>query len=82
MCPGGPMGLRRYGELGGRAWNEDIEPSCPSISGGAVRRGIAAASAFWLPTSSNGTWECTVGRSYAVPASITTISVARGFSSS
>jgi len=51
MCPGGPMTLRRYGDLGGRACDDGGEPPCESIGGGGVTPGIAAALACWLPTS-------------------------------
>ena len=51
MCPGGPMALRRYGELVGRTRDDGSDPPRASIGGGAVARGIAAASAFWLSTS-------------------------------
>lgn len=51
MCPGGPMALRRYGELGGRACDDDSDRPCASIGGGGVAAGTAAASACWLTTS-------------------------------
>ncbi|GEM_PF-4440980 len=51
MCPGGPMTLRRYGELGGRVRDAGSDPPRASIGGGAGAPSIAAASAFWFPTS-------------------------------
>ena len=51
MCPGGPMALRRYGELGGRACDDGSDPPRASIGGERVAPGTAAASAFGLPTS-------------------------------
>lgn len=51
MCPGGPMGLRRYGELGGRACDDDSDRPCASTVGGRVVPGAASAWACWLPLS-------------------------------
>ena len=51
MCPGGPMALRCYGELGGRACDDGGDRQCASSGGGGVARGTAAASACWSPRS-------------------------------
>jgi len=51
VCPGGPMALRCYGELGGRACDDGSAPPCASIGGGCIAPGTAALSACWLATS-------------------------------
>ena len=51
MCPGGPMALRCYGELGGRGRDDGSDPPRALVGGGVVARGIAAALTCWLPTS-------------------------------
>ena len=44
MCPGGPMVLRRYGELGGRVCDDGSDPPRASIDGGRAAPGTVAAS--------------------------------------
>ena len=45
------MALRRYGELGGRAGNDDSDPPRALSDGGRAPPGTAAFLASWLATS-------------------------------
>jgi hypothetical protein len=51
MCPGGPMALRRYGELSARAGDNGSDPPRASNGGACVAPGTAVTSTCWLPRS-------------------------------
>ena len=67
MCPGGPVALRRYGELGGRARDDGSDPPRASIGGGRVAPGTAVTSSVLVvEIAGNGTRQGAAGRSHAV----------------
>ena len=69
MCPGGPMALRRYGELSARAGDNGSDPPRASNGGACVAPGTAVTSTCWLPRSrGRRTREGAAGRSRAVLA--------------